>query len=89
LSWTSRLLTWLRFVGIYWLNAWHLAIVYTFGKAWFLVSLAGFLPLLRAAVQHETQGQVQLNDPYRSEQDISGGYRPYGPDRLSKRLRQR
>ena len=89
MSWTSRLLTWLRFSGIYWLNAWHLAIVYTLGKAWFLVSLVGFLPLLRAAVQHDAQGQVRLDDPYRSEQGVSDRYQPYDLDRLRRTLRRR
>jgi len=66
-----------------------LAVVYTFGKAWFLVSLAGFLPLLRAAMRYEAQGQVRLNDPYRSEQGVVGGYLPYGSDRLRRNLRRR
>ena len=73
----SKLLEWLGDTGVYWLNFWQLAFAYVLGKAWFLVSLAGFVPLLRAGMQHEAQGRVQLADPYRAEHGIGKGYRPF------------
>jgi hypothetical protein len=43
-----------------------------------MVSLVGFLPLLRAGMQHEAQGWMRLTDPYRTEQgahDVREGAR--------------
>ena len=82
MSWFSRFC-------IYWLNGWQLAFTYALGKTWFLLSLAGFLPLLRAAMQQEAQGRVRLADPYRVEAGAGPAYRPHDADRLRKRLRRR
>lgn len=84
----SRVLEWFSDGGVYWLNFWRLAFAYVLGKAWFLVSLVGFVPLLRAGMHHEAQGRVRLTDPYRVEQGIGKGYRPYGPEQLRDRLRR-
>lgn len=74
--------TWL----IYWLNFWRLALVYVFGKLWFFLALGGFIPFLRAAIKHEAQGQVRLDDPYRTAQGM-GAYHPYAnlQDRAKRR----
>ena len=82
MSWFSRL-------GIYWLNGWQIILTYAVGKTWFLVSLAGFLALLRAAVRHEAQGHVRLADPYRVQSGIGQAYQPHDPGALSRRLRRR
>ena len=80
---------WLSFAAVYWLNFWRLAFTYVLAKLWFLVSVGGFVPFLRAAIHHEAQGQIRLSDPYRSEQGIAPAYRPYSPERLRGWLRRR
>jgi hypothetical protein len=85
----SRVLEWLGNGGVYWLNFWRLTFAYVLGKIWFLVSLAGFVPLLRAGMQHEAQGRVRLTDPYRAEQGTREGYRSCGSEQLRNRLRRR
>ena len=69
-------MTMLQTWGVYWLNFWRLAVMYVFGKLWFFLALGGFLPFVRAAIQHEAQGRVRLTDPYRTAQGM-GEYRPY------------
>jgi hypothetical protein len=85
----SRLLEWFGNAGVYWLNFWRLAFAYVLGKAWFLVSLAGFVPLLRAGMQHEAQGRVQLSDPSRVIRGTRNAYQPYCPEQLRRHLRKR
>jgi len=53
------------------------------------VSVAGFVPLLRAAIQHEVQGSVQLSDPSRAVRGVGQAYQPYRPNDLRSRLRRR
>jgi hypothetical protein len=88
LGW-SEFVEWIGHMAVYWLNFWRLAFAYVLSKAWFLVSLAGFIPLLRAALRHEAQGQVQLCDPSRVARGAERGYQPYEPGRLPRRLRRR
>ena len=85
----SEIGKWFGHMGIYWLNFWRLAFVYTFGKIWFFVSVAGFVPLLRAAMQHEAQGRVQLSNPSRAVRGVGRIYQPYKPNDLRSRLRRR